>query len=183
MLAAGAAAPLAGCAADDTAAVRSVDEQRLRHRQPPMALGTTLDMQLDWQQQPAPDPAFATPAGARRLDLAAATRVGRAIVAVRLRETAAAGAAPVGLAEWTYAVECRGQQTRSLGAGIAIGAGLPGALSLSVPAPARADRTRLLGRVRANRTACALRNKANACERVRAASLAAPSQPPLRQAL
>lgn len=182
VLAAGVAAQLVGCAANDTAAVRSVDDHRLGNGQPPVALSTTLDMQLDWQQQAALDPAFATPAGARRLDLAGATRVGEAIVVVRLREAAAAGAAPAGLAEWTYAVDCRSQRTRLLGAGIGIGAGLPGALSPSVPAPAQADRTRLFGLVCANRTACELRIKANACERVRAASLAALSQPSLRQA-
>lgn len=173
---------LSGCVVDDAAPVRTVDDARLRNGQVPVALSTTLDMQLDWQQQAALDPAFATPAGAQRLDLAGATRVGEAIVVVRLREAAAAGAPPAGLAEWTYAVDCRSDQARLLGAGVGIGAGEPGALPSAVSAPAQADRTRLFALACAKRTACQLRIKANPCERVRAASLAALGRQPLRQA-
>ncbi len=180
VVAAGVAALLAGCAADDAAAIRTLDDPRLRNGQVPVALSTTLDMQLDWQQQAALDPAFATPAGAQRLDLAGATRVGESLVVVRLREAAAAASAD--LAEWTYAVDCRSDQARLLGAGIGIGAGGPGALPSSVPAPAQADRMRLFALVCAKRTACELRIKANACERVRAASLAALGQQQVRQA-
>ncbi|WP_115512388.1 MULTISPECIES: hypothetical protein [Xanthomonas] len=182
VVAAGVAALLAGCVADDAAAIRTLDDPRLRNGQVPVALSTTLDMQLDWQQQAALDPAFATPAGAQRLDLAGATRVGESLVVVRLRAAAAAGAPPAGLAEWTYAVDCRSDQARLLGAGIGIGAGGPGALPSSVPAPAQADRARLFALVCAKRTACELRIKANACERVRAASLAALGQQQVRQA-
>ncbi|PPV07813.1 hypothetical protein [Xanthomonas bromi] len=53
VLAAGVAVQLAGCAANDAAPVRSVDDPHLRNGQPPVALRTTLDMQLDWQQQAA----------------------------------------------------------------------------------------------------------------------------------
>lgn len=182
VVAAGMATLLASCAADGAAPIRTVDDARLRNGQVPVALRTTLDMQLDWQQQAALAPVFATPAGAQRLDLAGATRVDESLVVVRLREAAAAGAAPADLAEWTCAVDCRSDQARLLGAGIGIGAGGPGALSSSVPAPAPADRTRLFALVCAKRTACELRIKANACERVRAASLAALGQQQVRQA-
>ncbi|WP_155975927.1 hypothetical protein [Xanthomonas maliensis] len=164
---------LASCDRGETP-VHSVDDPRLRTGELSSTPTTVLEMQLDWQQQAALDPAFAVPADGQRLDLAGATRVGKDIVLLRLRQAVGPQVELGDRAEWSYAVDCRTTQARLLGAGVGIGRGLPSTAAVpGTPAPpAAGDRARMFALVCGKRQQCELRQRNNPCERARAAVVA-----------
>lgn len=159
----GLAALLAGCSGGDGAGpVRSLDDPRLRDGGIPPSQLAALDFNMTPAQLAVLDPAYG--AGAPpALAIAGANRVGDDLVTVRLR--AHRPDDPGNAPEWSYAVDCRSGQSRLLGAGVGIGAGLPSAAAPSAIAPpATQDASRAFDLICAHRVDCEFSVRGNRCE-------------------